>query len=495
MPSRMMQNTPSGNTEGDLTVMKVISRTLSGEPPFGRTNEEENRHMHDVNDNGRREGTASSTHGTEKEQNDQVYEPQSQGPPKAVLIKIAVLSMFLLQFLFWVVACWINGKLYKQTQYAHRLKVYAVDMDGGEVGKSLLQAAQSLNGQAGQPTWVIIPYETTIDSRPPIDYNRVYDDVSVGKSIWGAVIANEGASTRLNEAINGTLKGEGEVYDPSKALTFIYNESRYHTVEKALIFPNMVKVAGIAETVHRMQFGIPRIIGGGVTPSGASAIMEPIKYTVKNIAPFAFDTTFLINTIMFVIPTISQFFLIMALNGIFGGAGAYANWSFKTNMKIRAFFAFFHPCLIGLFWASWLYIFKNGAQLGTVQFFQMWCTIWMFAMINFQVIDGVCSLIDVKWMPYMIFSWVITQIATVILPNSLASNFYRVDYFFPSYHVWGVFMTIVGHGSNNHLKINLTVLFMWLIVATCWGIFGNYTRWKRIQRGKKPAVAKYLGGR
>jgi len=105
-------------------------------------------------------------------------------------------------------------------------------------------------------------------------------------------------------------------------------------------------------------------------------------------------------------------------------------------MTIRAFFAFIHPCLIGLSWAGWLYIFKNGAHLGTVQFFQMWCTIWIFSMINFQVIDGVCCLIDVKWMPFMILSWVITQIATVILPNSLANNFYRVDYFFPSYHVW-----------------------------------------------------------
>ena len=89
--------------------MKVISRSLSGEPPFGHTNEE-GHHNHDVHGHGR-EGSENNTHGTEKEQDDLVQKPQSHGPPKAVLIKIAIITMFLLQCLFWFVSCWINGKM------------------------------------------------------------------------------------------------------------------------------------------------------------------------------------------------------------------------------------------------------------------------------------------------------------------------------------------------------------------------------------------------
>ena len=143
--------------------------------------------------------------------------------------------------------------------------------------------------------------------------------------------------------------------------------------------------------------------------------------------------------------------------------------------------------MVGLSWTGWVWIFKNGADLGTGPFFLIWCIVWLYGLISFQVIDGACSLLEMRWMPFVVLSWIIAQVTSVISPHELANNFYRIDYFFPANHVWGVMMTIFGRGANNHLEINLPVLFVWYLVAASFGTFGNWTRWKKAHRAHAEA--------
>ncbi|KAF8448608.1 hypothetical protein BDZ91DRAFT_751867 [Kalaharituber pfeilii] len=407
------------------------------------------------------------------------------GPPKPPLLKAIAGAMVMLLCLFWAASSYINGKIYKESDYAYRLHVLVVDMDGGDIGEILFRTTDSLKGVKGQPTYNTIPYTLTTAGGGDISYDSVYDRVRAGEEVWGAILAMNGASQRLQDAVSN-----GTQYNSSSALTFVYNESRYRMVADSLLFPNMASIAAQAGARYRQTYSIEaiRMLPADNFSNRAEPLMEPIGFTVDKIAPFGFNASFLTNTIMFVFPNLSQFFLIMAMNGILGGAGAYGKWSLKANLLIRFLFGTLHPMLIGLSWAGWLYIFKNSVHIGTVQFFQIWCVFWLFATINFHLIDGICALVDVKWIPFFIFSWILSQIATVVIPHELSSVFYRVDYFFPSYHVWGLFMTIVAHGANSHLKINLTVLFMWLVVVLPWGVFGNYTRWKRVHRAMGTAT-------
>jgi hypothetical protein len=55
-----------------------------------------------------------------------------------------------------------------------------------------------------------------------------------------------------------------------------------------------------------------------VTVANKAVFLLPIGFTLSNIQPFTFSATYLINTVMFVYLQLSQFFMVMLLNGILG---------------------------------------------------------------------------------------------------------------------------------------------------------------------------------
>lgn len=86
-----------------------------------------------------------------------------------------------------------------------------------------------------------------------------------------------------------------------------------------------------------------------------------------------------------------------------------------------------------------------------------------------------------KFGPFIILPWVITQISAAISPVGLANQWYRIEYVLPAHHLWGVLMTVFSRGANNQLKINLTVLFMWWIIVVPLNLWSQKKRLERVQ--------------
>lgn len=367
---------------------------------------------------------------------------------------------------------------YKQADHAHRLHILAVDLDGGPIGASLLSTTALLSGTHGQPTYITTPYS----SSEAETYDSIYHRVRTGGTVWGAIIANPSASTNLSAALSPSSNTTTTTtpYDPTSALTIIYNEARFRTVEISLIYSNLLSAAAATSTAYQRAHGAATIasLAASSNASAASiaAALQPLAYTIDNINPFGFSSTVLLNTVMFVFPPLSQFFVVMAANGILAGAGAYAHWSLKSNLVVRAVLGTAYPCLIGLSWAGWVYAWKDGADLGAGQYFLCWLTIWLYASINFWVIDGTCAVLEMRWMPFFVITAIITQVSAVLSPMELASNFYRIEYLLPSHHIWGILVTIFGNGAANELKVNLTVAVLMLPLAALWGMWGNWRR-------------------
>ncbi|KAI5783657.1 hypothetical protein EDC01DRAFT_789346 [Geopyxis carbonaria] len=393
-----------------------------------------------------------------------------RGPPPLALYKVIATSAAMLLALFWANACWILGKIHNQNGYAHRLHIVAADLDGGAVGAALLNAAATLNRTPGQLSWDPVPFSAGTT------YEEVHAQVRAGSSIWGALVATPGASERLSAALNDS----SIAYEPAGALTLLYNEARHRTVEMSVVYPHLqAGVAAVAATYQSTHGAAAAATAG---PSGNwRVLLNPVAATTELIAPFAFAASVLLNTVMFVFPALSQFFLVLTLNGVFGGSGAYSTWSLRRHLVTRAAVGTLFPLFIGISWAGWVWVFASPVALTGAQFVLVALTVWLCAAINFNVIDGVCALVPMQWMPFFIISWIITQVSATINPIELASVFYRVDYVLPSHHVWGVLMTVFGKGADNHLKVNLTVCFMWLVVGAAFNTFGNVKRWRLAQ--------------
>lgn len=202
----------------------------------------------------------------------------------------------------------------------------AVDLDGGVIGRSLLDTVGLLSGTKGEPTYELVEYSGSET------YDSIYDRVRAGGRIWGAIIAGPKASDNLTTALTSSSSNS---YDANSALVLLYNEARFRTVEISLIYSTMLGAASTIAANYQRTYGITTIsnLGSNATDANKAAALRPIGYTVVNINPFGFSSSVLLNTVMFVFPPLSQFFIVMAVNGILGGAGAYATWSLKSNVS------------------------------------------------------------------------------------------------------------------------------------------------------------------
>lgn len=75
-----------------------------------------------------------------------------------------------------------------------------------------------------------------------------------------------------------------------------------------------------------------RLLQQNGTEANKLAVLQPIGYTVDNIKEFTHSTSFLSNTVLIVFPILSQFFMVLGINGIFNEANAYKLWSFKKHV-------------------------------------------------------------------------------------------------------------------------------------------------------------------
>ncbi|KAL7269500.1 hypothetical protein RUND412_007838 [Rhizina undulata] len=386
-----------------------------------------------------------------------------------VIIPVTISSILLL-CMFWWTACWIFGKIYQQEDHLSNLHILTIDLDAGNIGTSLTTAVQSLTGLKTQLSYDIPTNSYTFDS--------AYAAVRAGNEIWGAIIANAGASANLSAAISA---GDTSLYDASSALTIIYNEARFAVVEEADVYGNLQAAAAATAAVYQRLFG-EKILSdlaernGSAVAGVAGLLMKPVGFETVNIQSFDFGIKVLLNTVGMVFPALSGFFFLMALNGISAQAGIWRRWGIVENWIVRVSFATVYTFLFSLSWTSWVYIFKNGGDLDAGQFFLIWMTLWLISNIHFHIIDVASSVIPLHFMPHFIFTWIIFGISSSLFPTELGSRFYKVDYFFPANHVWGILMTIFGRGANNHLKIDIPTLFGWLIVSICGGFWGNRKR-------------------
>lgn len=136
------------------------------------------------------------------------------------------------------------------------------------------------------------------DSDTFFDEQEVIDTVRSGRA-WGAIIVNQGADARLNDAaFNGNVN-----YDPKTAITLVYDEGRDpSTVRDFVVFP-MRELAQQFQVEFAPSF-INRLNGGGSTSLNSSSsiasiasqnpsiLAVPVSWTEINVANLTPENSF-----------------------------------------------------------------------------------------------------------------------------------------------------------------------------------------------------------
>ncbi|KAL2856712.1 hypothetical protein BJX68DRAFT_229369 [Aspergillus pseudodeflectus] len=394
-----------------------------------------------------------------------ISEPGLRKSRFAVLRTAAVFGIFL-TVLFLVLFSYILGSLYQLGGHLHNLNVAFVDYDGGVVGEAVRQAYDGLRAD----TFFTLTEKSPSQFSQPGELRSSVCDIEY----WGALYTAPGASDRLAAALSDADAASS--YNTSDVLTWVWNQARYPTTIDSL--NQQVRTLSEAARVAYVQLN-----GTGAmqsldtsSPAAVSAYSNPWELVSVNIQPTSQGSRLIYNTLVIILLMNQGFFFLGTVNGLYAQFKLFGRVKPLRMILFRFAISGLYTlagsmCAIGAVWA-----FRAGWDVNGYQWVLSWLTLWLFAHLNFLTLDVVAVWIPAPYVPMALITWVVTNVASTLIPFELSPGFYKWGFALPAHAVYNVLIHIWSGGCNPQLNYALPVLFAYEIVSGVISGIGVYRR-------------------
>lgn len=372
-----------------------------------------------------------------------INHPSIRGPRRG-FFKAAAKNFILLQLLFLGLFAYIFGALFQQGDRVHFLNVLFVDYDGGAVGESVRTAYGGLKGNGF----------FTLVERPSSEVEeRSLRSLVCGGEYWATLGIEKGASGKIEAGLRGTG------YEKEGVMSYIWNEALYSSVVDSAISANLVTLSSAA----RVAYSKGNFTDIPLTPNSISVFADPWHLKSINIQPTTQGSRAIYNTLVIILILIQEFFYLGTINGLYDAFKIYSRLNPHRIIIFRSLLSLAY-CFIGsLCVAGSIWAFKSGWHVNTAQFFLTWAALWLFAHLNFLTFDVFTIWLPMPFVPMALISWVILNVASILLPFELSAGFYRWGYVMPAHEVYLVLIDIWSGGCNPTLRYSLPILFAYEI--------------------------------
>ncbi|KAL5592467.1 hypothetical protein FOBRF1_013493 [Fusarium oxysporum] len=384
---------------------------------------------------------------------------------RVALFKAAATNFLYLQLLFLGLFCYILGSLFQQTSHTHNLRIVYVDYDGGAIGRAVRDAYSSLQGNN---------YPSLIE-KAPSDLPTKNDllEAVCKTRYWGAFFVTKGASSRLQQALDGNGPALG--YNNSDVMGYIWNEAVYAPIVDSAISANLQLLSQAARIAYSTGNGTGNIQSIS-NQTALSILADPWKLQSINIQPTSQGSRAIYNTVVIILIMIEEFCYLGTINGLYAQFKIYTRVSVGRIILVRLILSLVYTfigslCVAGVIWA-----FKAGWDVNGNQFVLSWITIWLFAHVNFLTLDVFTIWLPPPFIPMALVSWIILNVTSLLLPFDLNPVFYKVGYIFPAHEVYQVLTQIWSRGCNPQLRYALPILFAWEVISFILSALGVFRR-------------------
>jgi hypothetical protein len=388
-----------------------------------------------------------------------VSDPAFQVPRK-LFFKAAGKSFLMLQLLFFALFSYIFGAIYHQSNRAHNVRILFVDYDGGAVGESFQQAYQVLKKDSF-PTLV---------QRTPVEYPSFFNQIHHVCSVdyWASIYIAGGASQKLEAALTGRTLDHNQ----SDIAYYIWNEARYPSVVDSVVSSNLQLLANTARIMYSKQNWTTTTL----SPTSQEIFADPWHLTPINLQTTAQGARLIYNTLVIVFLLIQQFFFLGTINALYDGFKIYTRLNPHRIAAFRwllsAVYCFVGSlCVTGAIWA-----FRSNWQVNGNQFVLTWVALWLFAHANFLTLDVFTAWVPAPLVPMALITWVVFNVASVMVPFELSSPFYKWGYAIPAHCLYQVLIDIWSSGCNPVLYYTLPVLFAYEVSSSILCAIGVHRR-------------------
>jgi hypothetical protein len=380
---------------------------------------------------------------------------------RKALLKAAAINFILLQILFLSLFAYLFGTLFAQNTHTHNLHVIFVDFDGGLLGNAVRDAYESLQGN-DFPTLVERPsseFATENDLRHEV----------CRAHYWAAFYTSSGASDRLQDA----LVSPSSQYNKSGVLTYVWNEARFPTAVDSALSGTLQALSSTARVAVASGNWTDAVNSNS---AALSILADPWHLSSINIQPTTQGPRQVYNTIVIILLLMQEFFYLGTINSLSDGFKIYVHLNphriiiFRTLVS-GAYSMAGSLCVSGMIWA-----FRVGWHVNGDQFVLTWMIFWLFAHINFLILDSFTIWLPLPFVPMALISWAVLNVSSILLPWGLTPGFYHWGYCLPAHNTYDVLVDIWSGGCNPKLHYALPVLFSWEILGLFLSALGVHKR-------------------
>ncbi|ORY31254.1 hypothetical protein BCR39DRAFT_527136 [Naematelia encephala] len=389
------------------------------------------------------------------------------------------------------------GSYYQQIPRAAHFSVQIIDLDSiaspyGSVahpailGPAVRQAASTALGSEPHLGWYEADTATLQNFRltetgQGLDAYEYGMKIVTDQDVWAVIIVNANATSGAWSAITS-----GTEWDPSGAITFIYEEARnfYGTDQyvSRLTTDLLTSATGSAATTLASQV---LALGNASAVLGSAAqgsISGAFAYNLVTIHPFdqlAGIPATTVGTIYLIIFTflISGSWNNLGLPIIQDKLALGSEIAIKILVPLGAYlWLSLHYSLVSL-----AFLVDFTRKFGKGGFVVYWMADWItmsalgFVMETFFLWLG-------PWFSFFLVFWVVLNVSVAFLSIADAADFYRYGYILPVWNLVDMAKSII-FATKNHLAQNFAVNIGWMLV---WMIILTVT--VVVQRRKKEAV-------
>eukprot|EP01124_Arcella_intermedia_P014081 TRINITY_DN20465_c0_g1_i2.p2 TRINITY_DN20465_c0_g1~~TRINITY_DN20465_c0_g1_i2.p2 ORF type:complete len:310 (+),score=25.03 TRINITY_DN20465_c0_g1_i2:102-1031(+) len=282
----------------------------------------------------------------------------------------------MLTVVIWILISVLIGSNYLNETRINHLHVIVVDLDQGMVGQQLAAMAQRMNG-------VNVGSYPTFDVKTDLDFEEARREVLMG-NYWGAVVAMPNATGRLNAG----LADPTVPYDPTKAMTVIYDEGRNPSVVPGRVAGPVKSILGSFAT----QFSailINQLLTRG-TPMArylnhTSILSAPVYYSEQNLHPPS-SIGFYATTLVLILEAVIALASVMALNGLITSAKLHEHLRTANLLLLYAALLLVLPLLFSISIAGVIAAFHGLVDVTMFGAYWLWCYLLMLVLMwNLQV--------------------------------------------------------------------------------------------------------------
>lgn len=388
-------------------------------------------------------------------------------PLRLAVIRSATINLLLLQFLFLGLFCYIFGSLFQQTTHIHNINILFVDYDGGAVGAAVRAAYQKLEAP-GFPTLIERPVQ--VYPQP-----NLIEGAVCHIEYWAALYTVSDASSRLTAALAGGAAASS--YDRGDALAMMWNEARYPTVIDSAVANSLTSLSEAARIAYAHTGGQQLIQSLNTSDPAARAVFSnPWTLTSIDLQPTPQGSRLIYNTLVIILILIQEFFYLGCINGLYQQFRLYTSVRPHRIAIVRQVISGAYTFIGSLCTAGAIWAFRSGWNVNGNQFVLTWMSLWLFAHLNFLVLDVFTIWIEPAFVPMALISWIMLNVTSILLPFELSPGFYRWGYALPAHSIFQVLIDIWSGGCNPQLDYALPVMFAYEVVGLILSSIGVYRR-------------------